>query len=299
MTITILDGAMGTELERRGIDTGLPLWSANALLTAPEAVKQIHLDYLRAGAEVITANTFRANPRTLARAGLAGRSRELTHIAVSLAQEAIANFQATRAAAHPLIAGSMAPVEDCYSPWLVPDDAELEAEHGELARYLAEAGCDLILVETMNTVREAVIAARAAAATKLPVWVSVTLNQHNDLLSGESLRDAVRAALTVKPDALLVNCIPVAQGTSALRALRDAIDNTQVRLGIYANAGYVEADEWSMTHGVTPEAYAEAATEWLAAGASITGGCCGTTPDHIARLAGQIARGSDDTRPGC
>ncbi|MGQ9814551.1 MAG: homocysteine S-methyltransferase family protein [Candidatus Roseilinea sp.] len=299
MHITILDGAMGTELDRRGVDTGLPLWSANALITAPEAVKQIHLDHLRAGAQVITANTFRTNPRTLARAGLAGRSRELTHIAVSLAQEAIADFQATRAAAHPLIAGSMAPVEDCYSPWLVPDDAELEAEHGELARYLAEAGCDLILIETMNTVREAVIAARAAAATKLPVWVSVTLNQRNDLLSGESLRDAVRAALTVKPDALLVNCIPVAQGASALRLLREAVDNESVRLGIYANAGHVEAGEWSIARGVTPEAYAEAAAEWLAAGASIIGGCCGTTPDHIARLANQIARSSDDTRPGC
>lgn len=293
MTVTVLDGAMGTELERRGIDTGLPLWSANALLTAPEAVKQIHLDYLRAGAQIITTNTFRANPRTLARAGLAGRSRELTHIAVSLAQEAIADFQATRAGAQPLIAGSIAPVEDCYSPWLVPDDAELEAEHGELARYLAEAGCDLILVETMNTVRETVIAARAAAATGLPVWVSVTLNPHNNLLSGESLREAAQAALTVKPAALLVNCIPVAQGVSALHVLHKAVDNAQVRLGIYANAGHVEAGEWSMARGVTPEAYADAAREWLATGASIIGGCCGATPDHIARLANQIACGPD------
>lgn len=285
MTVTILDGAMGTELARRGEDTGLPLWSANALMSAPEVVKQIHLDYLRAGAQVITANTFRANPRTLARAGQTGRSRALTRIAVDLARQAIADFQATHAAAHPLIAGSMAPVEDCYSPWLVPGDAELETEHGELARHLADAGCDLILVETMNTIREAVIAARAAAETGLPVWVSVTLNQHNDLLSGESLRDATRAVLTVKPDALMVNCIPVAQTASAVVALRAATASARIRLGVYANAGHIEEGEWSMARGVTPEAYAEAATEWLAAGASIVGGCCGTSPEHIARLA--------------
>lgn len=296
---------MGTELERRGVNTGLPLWSANALLTAPDVVKQIHLDYLRAGAQVITANTFRANPRTLARAGLAGRSRALTRLAVTLAREAITDLQATHTAARPLIAGSMAPVEDCYSPWLVPGDAELEAEHGELARHLAEAGCDLLLIETMNTLREAVIAARAAAATGLPVWVSFTLDANNALLSGESLRDAAQAVLTAKPDAVLVNCIPVAQATRAVIALRAALNGAQVRLGVYANAGHVEDGAWSMARGVTPAAYAEAAREWLAAGADIIGGCCGTTPDHIAWLAARTQGkppglpGMAPNKPGC
>ncbi len=280
---------MGTELARRGVDTGLPLWSANALMSAPEVVKQIHLDYLRAGAQVITANTFRTNPRTLARAGQTGRSRALTHIAVDLARQAITEFRATHAGAHPLIAGSIAPVEDCYSPWLVPDDAELEAEHDELARHLADAGCDLLLVETMNTAREAAIAARAAAATGLPVWVSLTLNARNDMLNGGSLRDAVQAVLTVKPAALLVNCIPVAQTFDAVLALRAAAGSAAVRLGAYANAGHVEEAGWSMAHGVTPEAYAQAATDWLAAGTSIIGGCCGTTAEHIAQLTGSLS----------
>lgn len=291
MTIQILDGAMGTELARRGVDTGLPLWSANALLTTPDVVKQIHVDYLRAGAHIITANTFRTNPRALARAGLADRARALTWLAVDLARQAIRDFRATQPAARALIAGSVAPVEDCYSPWLVPGDTELEAEHGELARNLAEAGCDLILVETMNTLREAVIAARAAAATGLPVWVSFTLNARNDLLSGESLRETARAVLSVKPEALLVNCVPVVQAAGAVVALRAATDGARVRLGMYANAGHIDEGEWSMAHGVTPEAYAEAATEWLAAGASIIGGCCGTSPEHIARLANRIAHG--------
>ena len=291
MAITILDGAMGTELARRGVDTGLPLWSANALLAAPNVVQQIHLDYLRAGAQVITANTFRTNRRTLIRAGLGDRFRELTFRAVELARQAIA---VGPAGGWPYIAGSIAPVEDCYSPWLAPSDAELEVEHGELARHLADAGCDLLLVETMNTIREAVIAARAAkcaakcaaSATGLPVWVSFTLDERNALLSGESLRDAARAVLALRPDAVLVNCIPVAQTRSAVSDLRSAVGDAPVRLGAYANAGHVEQGGWSMEHGVTPDEYRRAAAEWAAAGATIIGGCCGTMPEHIAGLAG-------------
>jgi homocysteine S-methyltransferase len=114
------------------------------------------------------------------------------------------------------------------------------------------------------------------------------LSANNALLSGESLRDAAQAALTAQPEALLVNCVPVAQATSALVALRAATGNARVRLGVYANAGYVEEAGWSMARGVTPEAYADAAMDWLSAGANIIGGCCGTSPDHIARLAAKV-----------
>jgi S-methylmethionine-dependent homocysteine/selenocysteine methylase len=280
----VLDGAMGTELERRGIDTGLPLWSANALLQAPDAVRRIHADYLHAGAQVLTANTFRANFRTLARAGLDGRMRELVRLAISLARDAIAACRAPNPAGV-AIAGSMAPVEDCYSPWLVPGDEELAREHAELARCLSEAGCDLILVETMNTVREAAIAARAAAATGLPVWVSFMLDEANRLPSGESLGDAVCAVLPSRPEAVLVNCIPVAQVPAALGLLRDALGADGPRRGAYANAGCVEAGGWSMANGVAPDAYGRAANAWIEQGAAIVGGCCGTTPDHIAAIA--------------
>ena len=108
----VLDGAMGTELDRRGVDTGLPLWSAGALLGSPGTVRQIHDDYIDAGADIITGDTFRTTRRTFLRAGLPDRSAELTSLAVRLARESIA--------AHPeagvLLAGSMAPLEDCYRP---------------------------------------------------------------------------------------------------------------------------------------------------------------------------------------
>ena len=229
---TLLDGALGTELTRRGCDTRLPLCSARALMDAPEVVRRIHADYAEAGAEVLTANTFRTNTRALARAGLPDQVAALTRVAVGLARAG--------AAGRARVAGSIAPVEDCYSPELVPDDASLAREHGELANALAGAGCDLILVETMNTVREAAIAAAAAARTGLPLWVSWTLGPDDRLLSGETLAEAVRAIRPLGPEAVLVNCIPVAQVSSALRALRAAVGDDVIRIGAYANVGHVD-----------------------------------------------------------
>jgi S-methylmethionine-dependent homocysteine/selenocysteine methylase len=285
----ILDGAMGTELTRRGVDTTLPLWSAIALDVAPDVVEQIHIDYLRAGAQVITANTFRTNVRALAKADIANRARELTFKAVELARSAVTSrwdppLLSTPAHSHICIAGSIAPVEDCYSPDLVPSDAELAEEHAVLARNLADAGVDLILVETQNTIREAMAAASAAATTDLPLWVSFTLGEDNNLLSGESLNDAVRAVLPFQPRAVLVNCIPVKQVSSALKLLGEAA-NSACDIGAYGNVGHVdEVVGWTLTHAVSPAAYAEAARGWRDLGATIIGGCCGTTPEHIQAL---------------
>jgi homocysteine S-methyltransferase len=283
----ILDGAMGTELTRRGVDTTLPLWSASALDAAPGVVAQIHTDYLAAGAVVLTTNTFRTNARALAKAGVAHRARELTFTAVAVAHAAIRSRGAEERGRRPLplLAGSMAPVEDCYSPDLVPSDDELAVEHGELARNLADAGVDLILAETHNTIREAVAAARAAHATGKPLWVSFTLGPDDHLLSGEALPDAVRAILPFGPQAVLVNCIPVAQVSSALRILRAATP-MHIPIGAYGNVGHVDDTVgWTLTDAVTPEAYAEAAREWRDLGATIIGGCCGTTPAHIRAIA--------------
>ncbi len=277
--LIILDGALGTELTRRGVNTTLPLWSAKALIDAPEVVAQIHRDYVNAGAQVITTNTFRTNRRVLERAGLGDRMRELTTTAVQLAHQA--RSPGIR------VAGSLAPVEDCYTPALVPDTATLASEHNELAGYLAEAGCDLILVETMNMIREAVAATQAAARSGLPVWVSFTLNASNTLISGETLRDAVQAVLPFGPKAILVNCIPVAQVASAVRELRVILPDTPdaIQIGAYGNVGHVdETVGWTLTHAVSPTQYAQAAHEWREIGASIIGGCCGTTPAHVEKL---------------
>lgn len=270
---------MGTELTRRNVDTTLPLWSAAALDSAPDIVAQIHADYVAAGATVLTANTFRTNTRALAKGGIAHRARDLNFKAVALARQA-----ASAAGGSVRVAGSMAPVEDCYTPGLVPAAAELDTEHGALARTLADAGVDLLLIETMNTVREAVSAARAAARTGKPLWVSFTLGEDGALLSGESLSSAVAAVRPFQPQAVLVNCVPVAQIAAALTQLLVTAEG--LPFGVYGNVGHVDDTVgWTLTDAVTPEQYAKAARGWRAQGASIIGGCCGTHPGHIRAIA--------------
>ncbi len=277
--VVIFDGALGTELERRGVPAPEPLWSAHALLDHQDIVREIHAEYVRAGAEVITANTFRTNERAVDRAGLAGQAETLTRRAVALACEAC------EAADRPVwVAGSISPVEDCFSPWLVPDDDALAREHGLLAGWLAAAGADLILVETMNTVREALAATRAAVATGLPALVSFVCGADGRLLSGELLTDAVAAVAPLGPDALLVNCVPAPHVAVAFRELAA---RSPVPAGAYGNLGPpVAADRWQLEEEITPARYGALARDWVALGARIVGGCCGTTPAHIAALRG-------------
>jgi S-methylmethionine-dependent homocysteine/selenocysteine methylase len=282
----LLDGATGTELNRRAVDTSLPLWSARALITAPEVLHQIHTDYLRAGAEIITADTFRTHRRSLARGGLGDRARELTLAAVEIARAAV------RAAGHAgdrFVAGSLAPLEDCYSPHLVPPQDECEREHGEMAQRLAEAGVDLILVETMNTVREARAATQAALATGLPVLTGFVCRTDGRLFSGETVTEAVEAVAPLGGLGLLINCTPSTTIHEPFAELRAAVkaqfQHTPRLTGLYANIGRTnDVDGWTHTAEVAPLEYARLATEWIKLGANLIGGCCGTTPAHISAL---------------
>jgi homocysteine S-methyltransferase len=279
--VIVLDGAMGTELDRRGIATPLPLWSANALLDAPHVVRAIHEDYARAGADVITTNTFRTTARTLLRAGRdAGESERLTQLAVSLALEARASASAGR---ETWIAGGLGPLEDCYHPELAPAADVAEREHSEQARRLARAGVDLLLVETMNNIPEGVSATRAAKATGLPVFVSFIARSDREIWSGEGLDEAVQAVDALGPDAILVNCLPA---TTAERCLETMARATRTPIGCYPNAGHPDLDRgtWRHDDDVAPERFVTYATAWLRRGALVVGGCCGTGPAHIRAL---------------
>ena len=274
----LLNAATGTELQRRGADTRLPLWSARALSEAPDLVRDIHREEVAAGAEVLTANTFRTHRRTLAKGGLAERSRELTALAVHLAREA-----ADAAGRDVFVAGSVSPLEDCYRPDLVPEDPALEREHQEQAESLTAAGVDLLLLETHNTVRELVAAARAAKETGLPFVASMVTDGTGRLLSGESIGSAVHAVAPSEPDVLSINCVPAARLGSDLADLADVAPG--VPLAAYGNLGLPADDRgWAFTEDLAPSAYSDLARGWLALGARLVGGCCGTTPAHTAAL---------------
>jgi S-methylmethionine-dependent homocysteine/selenocysteine methylase len=269
----VLDGAMGSELYRRGVATRLPLWSSHALISRPEVVAAVHADHASAGAEVLTTNTFRTNIRTLERGGLSHRFEELNALAVRLAR------QAAGAAPQPtLVAGSVAPVEDCYEPERVPPDADLEREHGLLTRALARAGCDLLLLETMNSLREARVALSAALETGLPVWVSFVIGPGAVLLSGEDLGEAARDMQRRGARAILVNCAPLPVACEGFRALRAAVS---LPSGLYPNHGHSDPVHGWESDPLDPAVFERLACGWFEQGARMVGGCCGTTPEHV------------------
>ncbi len=274
--LLLLDGATGTELNRRGVDTGLPMWSANALTTDAglNVLRGIHLDYLRAGADIITANTFRTHHRVLV--GKGHHARELTRRAVVTAQEAVSEFGLPAQ-----VAGSVSTLEDCYRPDLVPTDAECLAEHSERILHLVEAGVDLLLVETMNSIREALLVAKLATSTGLPTLVSFVCDREGRILSGESVVVAAELLLPLGVNALGVNCGPADTLAKPLAELR-AICGPDFPLIAYGNIGYAdEAQGWINTDAESPESYLQYARTWPV---QMVGGCCGTTPEHIRRL---------------
>lgn len=276
----LLDGATGTELTRRGVDTSLPLWSANALLTEEGArvLRQIHADYLKAGAEIITANTFRTHVRALAPSGNAHRALELTKRAVEVARGAVTETPGDKAR---FVAGSISTLEDCYRPDLVPPDDECRAEHSERIHHLVACGVDLLLLETFNTIREAVIAAKLATISGAPVIVSFVPDSNGHILSGETLTEAAGQLLPLGVVALGVNCGTTAHLAAPLKELRAAC-GSDFPLIAYGNIGY--ADEqvgWVNTDAENPTVYCQHAAGWPV---KIVGGCCGTTPAHIYKL---------------
>ncbi|MCE9647798.1 MAG: homocysteine S-methyltransferase family protein [Chloroflexi bacterium] len=276
----ILDGATGTELNRRGVDTGLPLWSANALMNDRDAktLQQIHEDYLRAGADIITTNTFRTHRRALAPSGNADRSLELTRRAVDIARAAIANVPSDSPR---FVAGSLSTLEDCYRPDLVPPEDELRAEHSERIHHLVECGVDLILIETINSIREALVMTKLAMPAGIPVVVSFVCDRDGRILSGETLSEAAGQLLPLGISAIGVNCGPTPNLAKPLAELQAACGK-QFPLIAYGNIGYVDENVgWVNTDSENPKAYCEHASNWPA---RIIGGCCGTTPAHISEL---------------
>lgn len=276
----LLDGATGTELHRRGVDTGLPLWSANAFLSqqGQSILKQIHCDYLKAGADIITTNTFRTHRRALVHSGNQDRALEFTRRAVEIARTAIRETPGNR---DRFVAGSISTLEDCYRPDLVPSDAECRTEHSERVHHLIDSGVDLILIETMNSIREASIAARLAIITGTPVIVSFVCDGYGKILSGETMTEAAHQLMPLGPAALGVNCGPAPLLIRPLEELRAAC-GADIPLIAYGNIGYADGKQgWVSTDAESPEAYGRYARNWPA---QIIGGCCGTTPAHIAEL---------------
>ena len=286
--VVILDGAVGTELGRRGLDTRSAFFSSVALLNdqGRRMLRDLHLEYLRAGADIVTAATFRTNRRALETAGQGSRFPDLAEGAVAEARAARDEHGSG------LVAGSMAPVADCYHPESRPPPEAAFTEHLEHARALALAGCDLLLVETIASGEEGIAAIEAASATGLPVCASAQLAPDGKLLDGSDPRVFFPAAVAAGAGAVLVNCIP----PDGIDAMLEVASSAGVPFGAYAHLGEMDpAVRWPRSPVLEPEAYADRAARWIERGATMIGGCCGTTPAHIAAVARRFGR---DRPPG-
>jgi S-methylmethionine-dependent homocysteine/selenocysteine methylase len=264
--MVVLDGPMGTELARRGVALPPPAWSARALDVAPELVAAVHRDYVVAGASVHTANTFRTKRRSVG-----PRWEELARSAVRIARASVGVLR---------VAGSIAPLEDCYRPDLSPGLAS-RAEHREVAHVLAGEGVDLLLCETFPDAVEAVVAVEEAARTGVETWAALLP------MGTMQLRETARACIDAGARAVLVNCV----AASRTLPLVEQLAGLGVPFGAYANAGdESEGIGWSADPEAGARAYEALARTWIGVGATIVGGCCGTGPAHIRRLAALAAR---------
>jgi S-methylmethionine-dependent homocysteine/selenocysteine methylase len=275
----LFPGGMGTELQRRGYKSALPLWSAAANIDAPGLVEQIHTDYLEAGASVAITNSFRTTPRAFAKAG-----REAEALGALKESVAIAMRAKRKAARRVFVGGSFAPLEDCYRPELVPAKDELRDEHRQLAAWLAEAGVDFLLAETINAGLEGQIMAEAASAAGLPFIVSFVVDSGAKLLDGTPIAEAVRNTDLPGRVGVCLNCRPIGTLDKAFGKLRRAYGGA---IGLYPNGiGHAHDDlGWRFEQNEDGIAkFVASALRWRSAGAKIIGGCCGTTPAYIRAL---------------
>jgi len=287
MTV-LLDGAIGTQLAAHGVDITRAHWSAAAIRESPEVLALIHEQYVEAGARVVTANTFRTTRHALAKVGLERDAAALTREAVVIAR------RASDAASHRVqIAGSVAPLEDCYTPGATPDDATCRSEHAMHIENLMCAGVDLLLIETMPTAREAVIALEVAceqvpAARVIASCVCTGDGEPGTLLDGSAMQPVLDAAIARDIRAVGINCVAAPDMATHIASVAERVAR---RVGIvaYANTGrLMQGGSWQETDATDPARYAKYAKEWVETGATIVGGCCGTTPATIAAVAEAI-----------
>jgi S-methylmethionine-dependent homocysteine/selenocysteine methylase len=278
----LLDGGTGTELRRRGVAFDATAWSGIAPLTHFELLRAIHADYIAAGADVITTNTFGTSRFVLAAAGHAADFEAINRRAVAAAREA--RDTSGRKVA---IAGSMSCLPPRFDAKAYPDESAESAAYRELADTLATAGVDLLLVEMMQETRHAPLALAAARTTGLPVWLGVScrLAPSGALVGFDfplvRLDACLDALLPLAPDAVAVMHSPLAAIVPALGTLRQRFMGP---LGAYPEIG-----DGSAPGTLSPAELAAAALSWLTGGARIIGGCCGTTPAHVRALADMLA----------
>jgi S-methylmethionine-dependent homocysteine/selenocysteine methylase len=287
--ITILDGGMGRELQRLGAPFRQPEWSALALIDGPKFVTQAHDSFAKAGAKVISTNSYAVVPFHIGETLFQQRGAELASLAGKLAREVADQHGLT-------VAGSLPPVLGSYRP----DLFEVEAARAILAVLIEGLSpfADIWLAETLSALGEAELVGEMLAHDNRPLWLSFTLNDEGiaTLRSGESVEESVVVARKLGAAALLFNCSAPEVMEDAVLKAKAALGTDSIQIGVYANgfahsevAVDANAGLRQIRADLDPLRYLDWAKKWVAAGATLVGGCCGIGPDHVRKLANGLS----------
>ena len=284
--IVLLDGGMGQELIHRSSKPPSPLWSAKVMMDEPHIVEDVHREYMVAGAKVLTLNTYSATPERLAR----DASEDLFE---PLQAQAIKIIKRARGASNVTLGGCLPPLFGSYHPENTPEfDICLETYRRVVAQQ--KEAMDVLICETLSSVKEIRAAVQAGAESSIPVWCGMSVMDEDGTLlrSGESILDGAMAAKDAGASAVMVNC----SWPEAVMQAQPILAQTRLPFGGFAN-GFTKADDLGVGGTVdvlktrddlSPEQYADHALSWVSAGATIVGGCCEVGPAHIATLAKRL-----------
>jgi homocysteine S-methyltransferase len=299
--ILLLDGGVSTEIRRRGVTLDKNVWSGLATKTNPDAVRQVHADYIEAGAQIITANTYSTARHVLESINLGHESKMINLKSVQLAQQARDEVSTEPV----LIAGSMSSMPPLTSHREVAIDGQVESSYQELAESLADAGADLIIAEMMRDVENAGIVIRAAVSTGLPVLIgfsammadngidvrSLRWKNNDDTTSAHDFGEMVDSLKPLGGQAAGIMHTRAEDIGPALEVLREHWSGP---LMAYAETGKLVLPDWRYEEISSPQEYAAQIEGWIRNyGVQIVGGCCGTGPEHI-RVLRQLLDGLGD-----
>ncbi len=304
----LLDGATGTELQRRGVPMDGVAWCGLAVASHPDTLRQVHLDYIQAGAEVIITNSFASGRHLLRAAGAEELTESVNREAVMVARQArewAAEAQAgatesdwTLAPDDVWIAGSISPMAAGAGAASRPPLREMRAIFAEQAELLADAGVDLLMLEMMRDIEYSCAALAAASATGLPVWVGFSCQRtpQGRLVGAPALADEIDFAACVTA-VMAEGGSLAAVMHSDVNVIGDALSVIQSvwdgPAGAYPESGYFEMPNWQFVDIIQPGAFAQEALKWVDQGAKLIGGCCGVGLAHIQALSDRL-RSSDN-----
>ena len=275
----LIDGATGTEIERRGVPQLDNAWNGGGALSHPQVLREVHEDYLQIGAEIIISNNFATHYYALQDAGEEERFADYNRRGVELAIEARDRANKPNA----LVAGGIS-----YWSWAGnhPSLADLKAATERQVEIIAAAGAELFLLEMMIDIDKMLILLDAAQATGLPVWAGFTCAPDAEgvvrLRNGEPLHDALGALEGRQVDVVNIMHSEVEHIDTCLEALQSHWSGA---VGVYAHSSKTVNHHWIFDNTISPTDYCSAAQGWIDRGVSVIGGCCGIEPRHIEKLA--------------